>query len=195
MASTSHLSLTTLTKSEIREANVFSGISPKAMQRVFYAWLAFVAVVSGLVMFAPALSLTFILITLSCLVVFTLAMFAQSRLFEGWPAVLANQEHLLMVRDPYKRQFFCVPRELISAVEPTVIKPNKKAIAVVLQTAALNDQDRTILEQAVWPREDRLLALAHYVSRDRAVSQIRQFVGLDTQDVEKTVQNQQKSAN
>ncbi len=176
MESSTHFSLVRLDKPHIRRARVFSGISPKAMRRVFGAWLAFVAVVGLLVFLAPGLSITFILTTVAMLIVFTVAMFAQSRIAEGWPAVLVDQDMLYVVRDPYKREFFQLPPSLVTSVESTLIKPNKKAIALLLDTAQLTESDIEMLNQAVWPRDDRLLALAHFISRDKACADISQYI-------------------
>ncbi|QPG06723.1 hypothetical protein IT774_06175 [Salinimonas marina] len=176
MKSSTHIELVKLQKSQIRHAKVFSGISPKAMRRVFSTWVIFAILVWILVMFAPGLSSTFILSTALVLVVFTIAMFAQSRVGEGWPAVLVEDDKLHVVRDPYKREFFRLSPELVAHVEGTLIKPNKKAIALVLHTEQLAQEDINMLNQAVWPREDRLLALAHFISRDKACENLNAFI-------------------
>ncbi len=176
MASSPKVTLVTLTKNDIRQARVFSGISPKAMRRVFFAWIAFVVIVSLLVIFAPKLSTSFTLITLGTLTAFTLAMFAQSRISEGWPAILAKDEQLHIVRDPYKREFFCISPALVSDIEPTVIKPNKKAIALKLDGEKLSAEDIDTLNSAVWPRDNKLLALAHFIPRDKACRSIKTYI-------------------
>ena len=165
-----------LNKQQIRDAEVFSGISPKAMRRVFGSWIIFVVIVALLVVFAPGMSMSFIWSTLVVLALFTVAMFAQSRIAEGWPAVLALDERLLVVRDPYKREFFKVNPALVTRAQATIIKPNKKAIAVYLNTELLSDSDKAVLSEAVWPRDDQLLALAHFISRERACDKIHAFV-------------------
>ena len=176
MKTSTHIELVKLQKSQIRHAKVFSGISPKAMRRVFSTWVVFAIMVWILVMFAPGLSSTFILTTAIVLVVFTIAMFAQSRVGEGWPAVLVEENKLHVVRDPYKREFFRLAPQLVDHVEGTLIKPNKKAIALVLHTEQLADDDIEMLNQAVWPRDDRLLALAHFISRDKACENLNDFI-------------------
>ena len=176
MASSPEVTLVTLTKNDIRQARIFSGISPKAMRRVFFAWIAFVVIVSLLVIFAPKLSTSFTLITLGTLTAFTVAMFAQSRISEGWPAILAKDEQLLIVRDPYKREFFCISPTLVSGIEPTVIKPNKKAIALKLNNEKLSEEDIETLNSAVWPRDNKLLALAHFIPRDKACNALRNYI-------------------
>ncbi|WP_018982056.1 hypothetical protein [Salinimonas chungwhensis] len=176
MSSSPEVTIVTLTKSDIRQAQIFSGISPKAMRRVFFAWIAFVVIISLLVIFAPDLSTSFTLITLATLGAFTLAMFAQSRISEGWPAILAVNEHLHVVRDPYKREFFCIRPAIVKDVVPTTIKPNKKAIELSLIADKLAKTDIEILNKAVWPRDYKLLALAHFISRDKACASLKNYI-------------------
>ncbi|MBU3023238.1 hypothetical protein [Aestuariibacter sp. A3R04] len=178
MSSLNQVHIKILDKLQLKQATIFSGISPKAMRRVFAAWSLFSIIVAIIVVMAPGLSQTFVLTVFGTLVAFTLAMFAQSRIAEGWPAILSVEEEICVVRDPQKREFICVPYSLITRVEPALIKPNKKAIALMLDTTRLNDADRRTLNQAVWPREDRLLALAHFISRDKACRKIRAALSL-----------------
>ncbi|WP_137166655.1 hypothetical protein [Salinimonas lutimaris] len=176
MSQPENIEIVKLNKQQILDADVFSGISPKSMRQVFGSWIIFVVIVAMLVIFAPEMSMSFIWSTLAVLALFTVAMFAQSRISEGWPAVLALEEKLLVVRDPFKREFFKVNPALVTQAEPTVIKPNKKAIAVHLDPQQLSDADKDVLSQAVWPRDDQLLALAHFISRERACEKIHTFV-------------------
>lgn len=176
MKSSTHINLVTLTKADIRDAHVFSGISPKAMKRVFATWIVFALMVLLLVMLAPGLSDTFIFTTAAMLLIFTVAMFAQSRVGEGWPAILVRNDLLYVVRDPYKREFFCLSPQWVQHAEGALIKPNKKAIALFLHTEKLAEDDIEMLNQAVWPRDDRLLALAHFISREKACRDINNYL-------------------
>lgn len=172
--SENQVSVKTFSKNELKQTVIFSGISPKAMRRVFAAWCVFCMVVAIIVVMAPDLSQVFQLTVFGVLVAFSLAMFAQSRIAEGWPAILSSEDQICVVRDPQRREFICVPASLATAAEPTLIKPNKKAIALKLDTAKLSSADVDTLNQAVWPRDDRLLALAQFISRDKACTKLRQ---------------------
>ncbi len=170
------VSVKTLDKEQLKHATIFSGISPKAMRRVFAAWCIFCVVVAIIVVMAPDLSQVFQLTVFGVLIAFTLAMFGQSRIAEGWPAVLSSDDEICVIRDPQKREFICVPVSLVTAAEPALIKPNKKALALMLDTQRLSENDVSTLNQAVWPRDDRLLALAHFISRDKACRKINSFL-------------------
>lgn len=178
MSSSNNIQIKKIEKEQLKHAVVFSGISPKAMRRVFAAWSLFSTIVAIIVVLAPDLSQSFQLTVFAILIAFTLAMFAQSRIAEGWPAIIATENEICVVRDPNKREFICVPMSLVSKVEPAFIKPNKKAVALILDTEQLSDEDKHQLSKAVWPREDRLLALAHFISRDKACSKISSFLAL-----------------
>ena len=77
-------------KQSLKVVDVISGISPNAMRRVFGGWIFFAAVVGVIVSVAPDLSAQFIGLTLFVLVAFTLVMFGQSRITEGWPAIICD---------------------------------------------------------------------------------------------------------
>jgi len=171
--SENQVSVKTFSKEELKHAVIFSGISPKAMRRVFAAWCVFCVVVAIIVVMAPDLSQVFQLTVFGVLIAFSVAMFAQSRIAEGWPAMLSCGDEICVVRDPQMREFVCVPSSLVTAAEPTLIKPNKKAIALKLNTERLTATDLDTLNQAVWPRDDRLLALAQFISRDKACTKLR----------------------
>ncbi len=171
--SENQVSVKTFSKEELKQAVIFSGISPKAMRRVFAAWCVFCLVVAIIVVMAPDLSQVFQLTVFGVLVAFSLAMFAQSRIAEGWPAMLSSEDEICVIRDPQRREFICVPPSLATSAEPALIKPNKKAIALKLDTAKLSSADVETLNQAVWPRDDRLLALAQFISRDKACAKLR----------------------
>lgn len=168
--------LRTYSKAQLKQIQVLTGISPNAMRRVFGGWILFAAVVGGIVAVAPDLSLQFIVMTMLVLVAFTVAMFAQSRIAEGWPAIIADGDYIGVVRDPQAREFVCVPVERIKNVEPTLIKPNKKAVAILLYTSQLTESDVEVLSQAVWPRDDKLLGLAHFKSREDACDRVLEFI-------------------
>ncbi|MBU2977188.1 hypothetical protein [Alteromonas sp. C1M14] len=178
MSSANNIQIKVLEKEQLKHAVVFSGISPKAMRRVFAAWSLFSVIVAIIVVLAPGLSQTFQLTVFGILIAFTLAMFAQSRIAEGWPALIGADNEVCVVRDPPKREFICVPKSLVKTIEPTLIKPNKKALALILDTERLSEEDAKILNKAVWPRDDRLLALAHFISRDKACKKVSAFLAL-----------------
>ena len=73
-----------------------------------------------------------------------------------------------MVCDPVKREYICVKSSLVKAANPTLIKPNKKAIEIVLDTDQLSEEEQRVLDQAVWPREGKLIGLAHFKRREDA---------------------------
>ena len=178
MSTGEHIKIKTLDKDTLKQATIFSGISPRAMRRVFAAWSLFSIIVAIIVVMAPGLSQTFVLTVFGILVAFTVAMFAQSRIAEGWPAVLTTENEICVIRDPQKREFICVPVSLVKQAEPAFIKPNKKALALMLDTSQLSAQDIETLNKAVWPRDDRLLALAQFISRDKACRNIQQALAL-----------------
>ena len=140
-------------KQSLKLVDVISGISPNAMRRVFGGWIFFAAIVGVIVAVAPDLSAQFIGLTLFVLIAFTLVMFGQSRISEGWPAIICDNDYIGVVRDPVKREYICVPSVLVKEAIPTLIKPNKKAIEIVLDSDQLSEQDQDVLNQAVWPRD------------------------------------------
>ena len=91
------VSVKTLDKEQLKHATIFSGISPKAMRRVFAAWCIFCVVVAIIVVMAPDLSQVFQLTVFGVLIAFTLAMFGQSRIAEGWPAVLSSDDEICVL--------------------------------------------------------------------------------------------------
>ncbi|WP_076011688.1 hypothetical protein [Alteromonas abrolhosensis] len=155
-------------KQSLKLVDVISGISPNAMRRVFGGWIFFAAIVGVIVAVAPDLSAQFIGLTLFVLIAFTLVMFGQSRISEGWPAIICDNDYIGVVRDPVKREYICVPSTLVKEVNPTLIKPNKKAIEIVLDSEQLSEQDQDVLNQAVWPRDSKLIGLAHFKKREDA---------------------------
>lgn len=164
--------LRTYSKAQLKNVQVLTGISPDTMRRVFGGWILFAAIVGGIVAVAPDISLRFIIITMLVLAAFTVAMLFQSRIGEGWPAIIADEDYVGVVRDPQAREYICVPADLINNVEPTVIKPNKKAVAILLHSSQLKASDVEVLNQAVWPRDDKLLGLVHFESREEACERV-----------------------
>ena len=156
-------------KQSLKVVDVISGISPNAMRRVFGGWIFFAAVVGVIVSVAPDLSAQFIGLTLFVLVAFTLVMFGQSRITEGWPAIICDNNSIGVVRDPVKREYICVNSALVKEANPTLIKPNKKAVEIVLDSEQLSAEDQEVLNQAVWPRDNKLIGLAHLKSVRRRV--------------------------
>ena len=168
MGSQSSVMIRNYDKQSIRVVDVISGISPNAMRRVFGGWIFFVAVVGVIVSVAPDLSAQFIGLTLFVLVAFTLIMFGQSRIAEGWPAIICDNDYIGVVRDPMKREYICVRSALVQDARPALIKPNKKAVEIVLDKEQLSPEDQEVLNQAVWPREGSLIGLAHFKKREEA---------------------------
>ncbi|MCW8090299.1 hypothetical protein [Alteromonas sp. ASW11-130] len=165
-------------KTQLKQAKILSGISPAILRRVFIGWLLFCFVVAGIVAAAPDLSDTFVLMTLCILVLFTIAMFAQNRLDEGWPAIIYLNDEIGVVCNPQARKYICVPLHLIEDVKPTTINPNKRAVAILLKENRLTEADRDILNEAVWPRDDKLLANVYYTSAARLCRKIRKYIQL-----------------
>ncbi|WP_394224413.1 hypothetical protein [Alteromonas gracilis] len=159
-------------KQSLQVVDVISGISPNAMRRVFGGWIFFAAVVGVIVSVAPDLSAQFIGLTLFVLVAFTLLMFGQSRISEGWPAIICDKDYIGVVRDPVKREYICVNSDLVQTAKPTLIKPNKKAIEIVLDSDKLSKEDQKVLNQAVWPRDNKLIGLAHFKKREEACESV-----------------------
>ncbi len=172
MSSQSSVVLRQYDKQTLKHVDIISGISPNAMRRVFGGWILFVAIVAVIVSVAPALSVQFIGLTLFVLVAFTLLMFGQSRISEGWPAIICDDNTVGVVRDPVKREYICVDKSLVTVANPTLIKPNKKAIEIVLDASRLTESDVAVLNQAVWPRSDRLLGLSHFKRREDACDSV-----------------------
>jgi hypothetical protein len=163
-------------KATMRTVNVISGISPNAMRRVFGAWILFSAFVGVIVAVAPELSLQFILLTVFVLVSFTLAMFGQSRISEGWPSIICTDDYIGVVRDPMKREFVCVHKALVKSATPGLIKPNKKAVEILLDEHMLTTHDVEVLKQSVWPRTDRLIGLAHFKKREDVCQRVMECI-------------------
>lgn len=172
MSSQSSVVLRQYDKQTLKHVDIISGISPNAMRRVFGGWILFVAIVAVIVSVAPDLSVQFIGLTLFVLVAFTLLMFGQSRISEGWPAIICDDNTVGVVRDPVKREYICVDKSLVTVANPTLIKPNKKAIEIVLDASRLTESDIAVLNQAVWPRSDRLLGLSHFKRREDACDSV-----------------------
>ena len=172
MSSQSSVVLRQYDKQTLKHVDIISGISPNAMRRAFGGWILFVAIVAVIVSVAPDLSVQFIGLTLFVLVAFTLLMFGQSRISEGWPAIICDDNTVGVVRDPVKREYICVDKSLVTVANPTLIKPNKKAIEIVLDASRLTESDVAVLNQAVWPRSDRLLGLSHFKRREDACDSV-----------------------
>ncbi len=159
-------------KQALKQVDVISGISPNAMRRVFGGWIFFAALVGVIVSVAPNLSTQFISLTVFVLVAFTLLMFGQSRISEGWPAIICDGNYIGVVRDPIKREYICVNTILVESASPSLIKPNKKAIEIALDKNKISDAEQSILNQAVWPREARLIGLSHFKRREDACESV-----------------------
>lgn len=169
----------TFSKEELRHAEMLTGVSPTILRRVFVGWMIFALIIAAVVSFAPGLSMSFILTTLAILVVFSIAMFAQSRISEGWPAIILTEHCVGVVCDPQKRQFICVNHNAVQGAEPAKVRPNRRAIAIKVKASAIDDETLTLLRSAVWPRDDRLLGLIFYRTRDDVCQYINNKCGCE----------------
>lgn len=161
---------------DLKNISVISGISPNTMRSVFGGWILFAAFVAIIITVAPNLSYPFIGLTLFVLVSFTLVIFWQSRISEGWPTIICDEGYIGIVCDPQKRSFLLVHKSIITHVTSTVIKPNKKAIQIHLDKSALDEQAINLLKQAVWPREDSLIGLVHFKNTEDVSARIMRYV-------------------
>ncbi len=168
--------LLTLDKNELSFAQVIAGISPRTLRRVFGSWISFVIIICILVALAPGISVVFMNMTFAIMAVFTVVIFAQSRIAEGWPTVIYYERKLGVVQDPIARSFIFVPLSVVKNVEPFHIQPNKKALAVVLDETKISEQDKETLNKAIWPHDDRLIAMTYFKKRKRAIDDINQLM-------------------
>ncbi len=159
-------------KKELKQLVIVAGIAPDAMRKVFAIWVLFSAIVGAVVAVAPGLTTQFIGLTLFILVAFTALMFGQSRMSEGWPAIVLDGDDIGVVRDPLKREFVCVNKSLVTDAVPRIINPNKKAVEIQLDVDKLSRQDVKVLNQAVWPRDNKLIGLAHFKRREDVCERI-----------------------
>lgn len=176
LVSKSSVVLRTYDQRNLKKVSVVSGISPNTMRYVFGGWILFAAFVAVIVGVAPDLRYPFVALTMLVLVSFTLVIFWQSRISEGWPTIICDEGFIGVVCDPVKRCFICVHKSMVSDVKPIVIKPNKKALEIQLDKSALDESDRAILKQAVWPRDDALVGLVHFKSQEDVCQRIMQYV-------------------
>ncbi|GGW90009.1 hypothetical protein GCM10007391_25450 [Alteromonas halophila] len=170
----------TFDKQTLADAKVLAGLSPNAMRRVFLGWLLFTLAVITIIAFAPKLSEQFILITIGVLVSFTFVIFWQSRISEGWPSIIQAQDYIGVVRDPQLRQFVCVRLDAVIDAKPATIQPNKKAVEILIDPSSVTEEDVARLNQAIWPRDDRLLALTHFKQRELICQEIRSLCSEQT---------------
>ncbi|MFS1703584.1 hypothetical protein [Alteromonas sp. AMM-1] len=170
------VSLFQLEPQEIKHAQVLSGVSPFVLRRVFGFWMLFVLGIAGIVSVAPGLSMFFVSMTFIVLLLFTFLIFYQSRISEGWPAILYYHGRIGVVKDPISRQFLFVAPDIVKSASPMLLKPNKKAVAIELDTSALSDNDKFLLEQAIWPSENKLIALSYFKKRETICDAIAQLL-------------------
>ena len=176
MVSQSSVVLRTYEPRHLKGVSVISGISPNTMRSVFGGWIFFAAVVAVIITVAPDLSYQFIGLTLFVLVSFTLVIFWQSRISEGWPAIISDDDFIGVVCDPLKRCFILVHKSVITYVTPTIIKPNKKAVQIHLDKSKLSENETNVLKQAVWYRDDAIIGLVHFKHSDEVSERIMQLV-------------------
>lgn len=163
---------------EIKHAKVISGVSPYVLRRVFGFWILFVAAIGGLVTVAPDLSVDFITMTLVVLLAFTVLIFSQSRIAEGWPAIIHYHNKIGVVQDPVARRFLLVPETLVTDAKPHTLKPNKKAVAIELDDSGLNELEKSLLQQAIWPEDNRLIALSYFKKREDICAAVKNIAGV-----------------
>ena len=166
MNSKAAVTLFQLEPQELKHAKVISGVSPFVLRRVFGFWILFVAVIAGFITVAPGLSLSFVSMTMVVLLLFTVLIFYQSRIAEGWPSIIHYHGRIGVVKDPIAREFLLVKDELISEAKPHILKPQKKAVAIEFDDSQLSENDRALLQQAIWPEDNRLIALSYFKKRE-----------------------------
>lgn len=176
--SKNQVSLLELEPQEVKHAKVIAGVSPYVLRRVFGFWVLFVAGIGGLVTVAPDLSMNFVIMTLVVLLVFTILIFYQSRIAEGWPAIIHYHNRIGVVQDPVARRFLFVPDSLVTDARPHVLKPNKKAVVIEFDNSSLNEKDKSLLQQAIWPEEDCLIALSYFKKREVICADIKKLAGV-----------------
>ncbi len=179
MNSKSQVSLLELEPQEIKHAKVISGVSPYVLRRVFGFWVVFVAAIGGLVTVAPDLSQTFITMTLVVLLLFTFLIFYQSRIAEGWPSVIHYHNAIGVVQDPVARRFLFVADNLVTDAKPHVLTPNKKAVAIHFDDSQLTDEDKSLLQQAIWPEDNCLIALSYFKKRENICATVKSVAGIN----------------
>ncbi len=163
---------------EIKHARVIAGVSPTVLRRVFGFWILFVAAICGLVSVAPDLSTTFISMTCVVMLLFTVVIFYQSRIAEGWPSIIHYHNRIGVVQEPVLRQFLMVDDAIVTRAEPHTLKPNKKAIAISIDDSHLDAEEVALLQQAIWPDDNRLIALSYFKKRDDICASISKIVEL-----------------
>jgi hypothetical protein len=162
-------------KSTIQQVDVLSGISPTLLKRVFVGWLVFAFIVEAIVFTAPQLSETFVNVTTASLILFTVLLWFQSRMAEGWPSIIHDNGMIGVVVEPTSREFLCASVDIIESIEPTIVKPNKKAVQVNLVQSQLTGSDKKQLEKAVWPRESQLIGLSHFAEPSDVCTELARF--------------------
>lgn len=162
-------------KSTIQQVDVLNGISPTLLKRVFVGWLVFAVIVEAIVFTAPQLSETFVNVTTASLILFTVLLWLQSRMAEGWPSIIHDSGVIGVVVDPTSREFLCASVDTIESVEPTIVKPNKKAVQINLIQSRLTDSDKEQLAKAVWPRESQLIGLSHLAEPSDVCAELASF--------------------
>lgn len=163
------------TKSELARVNIISGVSPKVLRRVFSGWLFFIMVVALVVIGAPQLSATFVGMTISVLLLFTFVIFGQSRISEGWPAIILDQQCVGFVQDPHLRQFIMVPCHLITDAVATKTAQQRKVVEVYLDTRQLGGDEIDVLNTGLWPHRDRVVGMVQYRTRASVVQAIKKL--------------------
>lgn len=157
---------------EVKHATVIAGVSPNVLRRVFVIWVLMVAAIAAVVSAAPDLTLFFVAMTIAVLLAFSVLIFSQSRISEGWPAIVYYHGKLGVVKDPIQREFIFVPLEVVVTALPHILTPNKKAVAIQLDESGLNDADKALLNQAIWPYDDKLVALSYFKKRENICKKI-----------------------
>jgi len=173
---TDSISLRQLDKAEIKSCQWFAGVRPHMLRRTLLMWLAFSIGMAWIVAIAPELDPWFSALTYIVLIVFTFALFGQSRIDEGWPSLIAFDDALGVIQDPYSRTFILVHASLVKEVNPIILKPTKRAVELALDAAALSENDIHILLRAVWPRDHSLIAATPMTSRKKVISAVTRWL-------------------
>jgi hypothetical protein len=175
LSGSNHVSVEQLEPNEIAYAKVIAGVSPSVLRRVFGSWILFVCIIGVVVSLAPDISIEFLSMTFIVLFLFSVMIFFQSRISEGWPSVIIYERKLGVVKDPQAREFIFVSKALIKDALPIEIPQNKKAVEIKLKPALLTSDDLAVLRQGIWPRDDSLLAMTYFKKRQLVVADIIEF--------------------
>ena len=173
---TRSIALRQLDKAEVKSCQWFAGVRPHMLRRTLVMWLVFAIGLAWIVAVAPDLEPWFSVLTYIVLIVFTFALFGQSRIDEGWPSLIAIDESLGVIQDPYSRTFILLHKSIVQGVNPIILKPTKRAVEINVDAASLSESDSHILLSAVWPRDHSVIAATPMVSRKKVIAAVTDWL-------------------